>query len=244
MRSVLSLVILVGANVAHAAPTGEEILARMDKNRDFQSTISTAKMTIQSGKEIRTKTMKMEGLPAKRKSIVEFTNKEDRGTRYLMIGQDLWIYFPEEDDVVKISGHMLKDGMMGSDVSYEDALASDTLTQKYQVSVGPDENIKDRPCYVLTLDAKVKDAPYAKRKMWVDQASYQTVKEELYAKSGKLLKVSQVLELKQIGNRQVPVRSEITNMLRKDAKTTFELIDVQYDVPIPEDRFTMQNLRK
>jgi len=69
------------------------------------------------------------------KALVEFTNPQDKGTRYLKIGKELWIYFPSEQDMVKISGHMLKEGMMGSDVSYEDALETDALHKKYSAAV-------------------------------------------------------------------------------------------------------------
>ena len=63
---------------------------------------------------------------------MEFTNPEDRGTRYLKRDKNLWIYFPKEQDTVKISGHLLKEGMMGSDVSYEDALESSDYQAKVQ----------------------------------------------------------------------------------------------------------------
>ena len=65
------------------------------------------------------------------KAFAEFTNPEDRGTRYLKLEKDMWIYFPKEQDTVKISGHLLKEGMMGSDVSYEDALESRDFKAKY-----------------------------------------------------------------------------------------------------------------
>ncbi|MFM7203531.1 MAG: outer membrane lipoprotein-sorting protein [Myxococcota bacterium] len=227
-----------------ALPSAEELLARIDKNRDFTSTTSTATMRIFVGTQERVKKMKIESLTAKRYSLVEFMNPEDKGTRYLMMGDNLWIYFPEEDDVVKISGHMLKEGMMGSDVSYEDALQGDTLSQKYALSVQGVESINGQPCYVLSLDAKVKEVPYEKRKMWVDQKHYIVWKEELYAKSGKLLKVSQVLEAKNVEGRTVPVKVEMRNMLKQNTRTLFESEDIRYNVNLSEDRFSMQSLRR
>ena len=47
-------------------------------------------------------------------SFVEFTNPEDKGVRYLKTDKNLWMYFPVEQETVKISGHLLKEGMMGS----------------------------------------------------------------------------------------------------------------------------------
>jgi len=227
-----------------APPTGAELLASMDKNRDYESMTYTGVMKITLGGQLRTKTMKTESLIKKKKSVVEFINPEDKGTKYLMLGSELWIYFAEEDDVVKISGHMLKEGMMGSDVSYEDALSGDTLSQKYDMSVTGEEALDGKACYVLELNAKVPEAPYAKRKMWVEKSTYVALKEEMYAKSGKLLKVSKVLEVRSVDGRNVPSKVEMSNMLRGNSKTVFEMTEMKINPTLSEDRFTMQFLRR
>ncbi len=225
--------------------TGKEILQKMDNNRKYSFMEYSSTMEIHIGDEVRTKTMKAKALTKSgRKAFVEFVNTEDQGTKYLMLDNNLWIYFPDENDVVKISGHMLKEGMMGSDVSYEDALASDELSDKYDVSVLSDEKINDHLCYVLQLDAKVKDVPYQKRKMWVDKESYVSLKEEMYAKSGKLLKESNVIEMKKVDGRNVPVKVQMVNKLRKNSKTIFTMTDIVFDKAIPEEVFTMRYLQR
>lgn len=230
--------------IALFALTGEEILEKMDINRDYSTALSQAVMTIRIGDEVRTKSMSIKSIFEGSKSIVEFTNAEDLGTKYLMLDEDLWIYFPDEQDVVKISGHMLKEGMMGSDVSYEDALESDRLSRKYKITLAGEEKIRDRLCYIIDLEAKVKDAPYYRRRMWVDKEDFVAWKEEMYAKSGKLLKEANVLEVRKIGGRTVPVRTEMINTLRRNGRTEFFLKDIQLDVPMDENEFTMRYLRR
>lgn len=226
------------------AVTGEEILGHMDDNRDHKTISAHATMEIHIDDKVRTKSMEIKGLTKGTRSIVEFTNPEDDGTKYLMIGDNLWIYFPEEEDVVKISGHMLKEGMMGSDVSYEDALESDKLTEKYDIEIVGEETYNDRPCYVIELDATSRDAPYYRRTMWVDKEMFVAWKEEMYAKSGRLLKVARVLDVKKIGDRHFPVKSEMVNKLRKDSKTIFTMSDIKLDVPMDEKTFSMRYLRR
>lgn len=172
--------------------TPDEILSAMDKNRDYGTVSYTGTMEIHIGGEVRTKTMKVLGVGTE-KALAEFTNAQDKGTKFLKIKKELWIYFPSEQDVVKISGHMLKEGMMGSDVSYEDALEADALHRKYAAALAGEEAFEGHACYILTLDATVKDVPYYKRKMWVDRELFIQWKEEMYAKSGTLLKISHVL---------------------------------------------------
>ena len=59
------------------------------------------------------------------------------------------IIFPEAEDIVKISGHMLNQGMMGSDFSYQDMMESDKLTDLYDFELIGEEDIDGRLCYVL-----------------------------------------------------------------------------------------------
>lgn len=247
MKKIITpaLIILLYTVTQVLALTGEEILAKMDKHRDYKTITYTGIMSIHVKDKVRIKNLKTEALGGdETKALVEFTNPEDEGTKFLMLGKNLWIYFPEEEDVVKISGHMLKEGMMGSDVSYEDALESDALSEKYKITLTGEEKLNDRICFVIVLDAKVKKVPYYKRKMWVDKETFVALKEEMYAKSGKLLKVSNVLETKKIGGRNFPIKTEIVNKLRKNSKTVFEIKDVVFDKPMDESKFSMRYLRR
>jgi outer membrane lipoprotein-sorting protein len=242
MQKIVLFVICSLCNAVYAI-TPDQILSSMDKNRDYATVSYTGIMEIHIGGEVRTKTMKVLGVGTE-KALVEFTNAQDKGTKYLKINKELWIYFPSEQDVVKISGHMLKEGMMGSDVSYEDALEADALHKKYTATLTGEETFDGHTCYVLTLDATVKDVPYYKRKMWVDKELFIQWKEEMYAKSGTLLKVSHVLDVRKIGARHFPVKLEMVNMLRKDTKTIFEMSDVAFEVKLDKSIFSLQNLQR
>jgi outer membrane lipoprotein-sorting protein len=215
----------------------------MDNNTTFKSVAYEGTLTIYSGNAVRTKEMKAIAVGTS-KALVEFLNPEDKGTKYLKIDNNLWIYFPSEQDTVKISGHMLKEGMMGSDVSYEDALQSDDLYQKYDVSVTGDATVDGRPCYVLKLTARVKDVPYDVRKFWVDKERFISLREEMYAKSGRLLKVSRTLQVDRIDGRYFPVQVEMSDKLRENSKTIFTMRNVKFDVPVNDRIFSLRNLSR
>jgi len=238
------LFLLLAASLPARAIDGKEILNRIDRNNGWKTMTSRASMEIMIDNEVRTKTMTITGMSDGNRSLVTFTNPGDEGTRYLMLGKDLWIYFPEENDVVKISGHMLKEGMMGSDVSYEDALEADQLTKKYDVVISGDTLIDSAECYVLTLTAVVKDAPYYRRVMCVDKKRFVPLTEESYAKSGKLLKTVRVLEIRKIGTLYYPVKIVMKNTLRKNSRTVFTSSDIVFDGPVDPQLFTMRNLRR
>ena len=225
------------------AIAGEEILQKMDGNREFKSIQYDAVMSIQIGSQTRVKNMRATAMGgATRQAIVEYTNPVDFGTKYLMLEENLWIYFPEEDDVVKISGHLLKEGMMGSDVSYEDALESDNLAHKYAITVAGDTTYNDRECWLLSLNAKVDRVPYEKREMIVDKETFVCWKEKMFAKSGRLLKESTTLETKEIGGRNFATKTIMVNQLRRNSSTTFSMENITFDGEIDESLFTMRYL--
>ncbi len=240
--ALLAAVLTAAGGVGRAAAlSGEEILQRMDRNMTFASVSYSGTLAIHSGNAVRTKQMKTVAVGTS-KALVEFTNPEDRGTKYLKLDRSLWIYFPSEQDTVKISGHMLKEGMMGSDVSYQDALESDALYRKYAVELSGEESVDGRPCYLLTLTANTRDVQYDKRKMWVDEERFIPLKQEMYARSGKLLKISRVLEVEKIGERWFPVQTEIADQLKASSRTRFVMEGIRFDVPVDDGLFSLRNL--
>jgi len=243
MKRILIVYLITLAAGAAFGQTAAEILRKVDENQAFQSIEYTGRMEIVLGGDTRVKTMRTWAV-GDSKAFVEFTNPEDRGTRMLKLDKNLWMYFPKEQDTVKISGHLLKEGMMGSDVSYEDAMESDALLDKYSASVLREEAVEGRPAWVLELKAKVPTATYDRRLVWIDKERYVSLKGEMYARSGKLLKESRSLEVRNIGGRWYPVRTEMVNRLRKDTRTVFVLEDLKLDTRIPDSRFSMAELTK
>ncbi len=71
----------------------------------------------------------------KKNALVEFTNPQDRGIKFLKREDNLWMFFPDAEEIIKISGHMLNQGMMGSDFSYQDIMESDNLTDLYNFEI-------------------------------------------------------------------------------------------------------------
>jgi len=223
--------------------SGDEIIKQADKNKIYDKIEYNGEMTIKKSNKTRVKTMHVfaEG---EDKSLIEFTNSEDKGTKYLKLSGELWIYFPDAEGITKISGHMLRESMMGSDFSYEDVMENEELLKKYTVSVVGNEKVNDRDCYVLELVAKDKNITYAKRKQWVDKEKFVVMKMQLFALSGKLLKEAVMDNVKKYDNRYFPTKMIMMNKLVKNSSTTFEMMDINFGVNILEGTFSKRNLEK
>ena len=235
--------------IPHRSPgqelTAEDILTRIDDNMVYESAYSEIDMIITIGKRVIKKELisYAEGIE---KSFVEFLSPaRDRGTKMLKVGKVLKIYFPSAERVMRLSGHMLRQSMMGSDFSYEDMMeTAEELKEEYQVKLLGEEIFNDAPCYVLELESRDERRTYFFRKIWVDKEKYIGHKIEFSAKSGKLLKVMTVGDIQSFENRHYPTRVTMEDKLRKNSKTEMVIKTIQFDAPIPEGTFTERNLMR
>jgi outer membrane lipoprotein-sorting protein len=222
--------------------TAEEIIKKRDSNEYIKTAKAESEMTIVSGNRRITKTMVsyIEG----DNGLTIFTNPRDRGTKFLKRDDDLWMFFPEAEDLVKISGHMLNQGMMGSDFSYQDMMESDKLTELYKFELIGEEKIEGRNCYVLEgIAIEGKKVSYYRRKSWVDKERFVGLKEELYAQSGRLLKAMKVNKVEEIEGRWYPMESVMEDKLRKGSRTEFVIKSIEFNPKIPAGTFTLENLK-
>lgn len=224
------------APVASSAITGEEILKAMDSNLLYEKRTTKASMTINRPNR-NPKVMEMliysEGYE---KAAIEFiAPAREKGTRFLKIENNLWIYMPSTEKVMKISGHMLRQSMMGSDFSYEDSVKNESFTELYKAKVVGEDSINGRPCHVVKIESINQDVSYPYQKLWVDKEWMIPLKEELMALSGKVLKEVELGEIERIEGRIIPTRIVMRDLLRSDTSTEIHLEDIRFSLDLPED---------
>lgn len=240
-RLIYAIFIMAAAN-AHAE-SAQSIIEKVEANQTYQSISYEGTMEIISGSRTMIKTMKAWSVGSD-KAFVEFTNPEDRGVRMLKLGKNLWMYFPSEKDTIKITGALLQQGMMGSNISYEDMMEPDILKSRYEASISGEELINDRPCVILTLKALSASVAYSKRVLWVDKEYFFSMKTELYSRGGQLLKTITTLKTDKIGQRYFPTKIEVLDALKKNSKTVFSMRSISIDARIDESIFSLQALSK
>lgn len=241
---VMLAIMIPAALFAQSKPSTDDILKAIDNNLVAVSISYDAKMIIHRKKRTDVKEMRSWGEGREKAYTVFTAPARDKGTKYLKLGDDLWMYIPSIESVKKISGHLLRRSMMGSDFSYEDSLERGKLREDYDAEMLADEQVDGNICYVLELTAKRKDVTYYRRKIWVDKEKFIPVKSERYAKSGKLLKVMFVHKTEFIANKYYPVHISLEDKLRKDSKTEMILENIKLNIKIDPSIFTRRNLEK
>jgi outer membrane lipoprotein-sorting protein len=228
-------------------PSAAELLRQVDDNEIYTTIEYEGDMIIDYQNRRFVKTMKAWGRENS-DSFVEFTNPEDRGTKYLKKGGRLYVYSPDTEEVMLISGHMLKESMMGSDMSYEDTIENEKLSARYDPVIGGSGawtlGGADRDCWILDLSAKKRTESYPKQKLWIDKETGDCLHYELFALSGAKLKEYNLLKVEVFGSRRYPVEMEIKDLLRKNSKTTMVMRNVVMDRPIADSVFSQRNLER
>jgi outer membrane lipoprotein-sorting protein len=133
---------------------------------------------------------------------------------------------------------------MGSDLSYEDMMDDADLSSYYEATVEGAEEIEDRDCWIVLLEAMKPDVAYQSRRMWVDKKRMVPLRQELFGKSGRLLKTMTLSDLEEIDGRWYPMKSRFKDELKSGEGTEFLIDEIAFDQDIPDHVFTKASLRK
>jgi outer membrane lipoprotein-sorting protein len=241
------LFVSVAALMYGQDPSASELLRRVDDNEIYATIEYEGEMIIEYRNRRFVKTMKA-WARENSDSFIEFSNPEDRGTRYLKKDGRLYVYSPDTEEVMLISGHMLKESMMGSDMSYEDTIENEKLVSRYDpvISGSGAWNLGgvNRDCWVLDLAAKRRTESYPRQKLWIDKETGDCLHYELFALSGAKLKEYNLLRVEVIAGHRFPVEIEIRDLLRKNSRTTMIMRNVVLDRPIADSVFSQRNLER
>ena len=223
----------------------QDIIKAMDNNLNAKSRVMTSKMIVHGRRSSRTIESRnwVVGIDL---AFTEYLSPpREAGTKMLKDGDKLWTYSPQTDRVIQISGHMLRQSVMGSDMSYKDMMEDRPLMDLYEATLESSVEIDGRDHWIVLLTAKVKGLSYPMRRAWIDKEYLLPMKEELYAKSGKLLKTSTMDGIKKVQGRWFPSRFIFKDELKRNSKGTEWIIDdIQFDMEIPDSRFSKALLRK
>ena len=241
---ILSIILVFLISGVVSAQDGNKILAEIDKNMSASTRYIESTMIVHGKRNDRTMTSKSyaEGFL---KSFTEYLSPaREKGTKMLKLKNEMWMYSPSTDRTIMISGHMLRQSVMGSDLSYEDMMDDRKLNEIYNAEITGEETFSDRKCYTLSLISKVDDAAYHSQKIWVDVERMIPLQQELYAKSGQLLKRVTFFDIKQVQGRWYPMKMIYKDVLKDGEGTEWLINKIQFDITIPEHIFNKASLKQ
>ena len=244
MKKGIIIILLGLMTMGFSLPDGTALLLKVDQNMSSINRVFESTMTINGKRNSRTISSKTMSEGTK-KSFTEYLSPaSEKGTKMLKLQGQLWIYSPSTDRIIQISGNMLRQSVMGSDLSYEDMMDDRRLTDIYTAKVIGEEKTGDRNTFIIDLTAKVEDVAYFRQKVWVDEERFIPLKEELYAKSGQLLKRVVLKDVQKIQGRWFPTSILYKDMLKDGNGTEFKMNNLKFNQNIPDYIFTKAALKQ
>ena len=214
----------------------------------------TVTLTDKNGKtrtrEIASYTMK-EGTTDKTVMVFK-TPKDVAGVSYLSFDypdkadgtatdSDSWLYLPAMKKVRRISGSSKDDDFQGTDFSYDD-LGNRSLGKDDFALLG-EENVNGTACWILEAKAKDPKAKVSRRVLWISKENNMTLKGEYYDKQNRLFKTLTCDVVEQVNGYWTATKMTMTNV-QTNHHTVYELKDLQYDIPVDKNYFTVSALER
>lgn len=239
--TALSAILIFLLTAMANALSPEEIIGRLEDNLLYPSSRSEGRIIINDRFGER-KSSYISYTTGKDKSMVEFTGKEEAGQKILRLDTELYLYYPDAEELIRLQGAALKQSVIGSDMSYEDMAGDKSILDSYIVSLQGEETVNGKACYKVRLKAKSRDVPYQNQIFWIDKTTFLYVKILQLAKSGKELKEITVTKTMEEGGHIIPVDMVIKDMLKKTSSTEFIIENFEVNPDIPEGTFDLQGL--
>lgn len=181
------------------------------------------------------------------KALLRFVSPpEVKGVALLIVNHtdrasDQWMWLPELQRDRRVALQDRSTRFFGTDFSYEDLEERD-VNQSDFTMLG-EEAMNGQPCWkIQSVPKKGKTSQYNKIVMWVRKDIYFPVQYDLYAKD-QLVRKLNYRRVEKVSGVWSALEMEMLDLKRK-GRTVLRSDKLQYNVPLKDDLFTLQSLRR
>jgi outer membrane lipoprotein-sorting protein len=179
------------------------------------------------------------------KAVLRFTAPaEVKGVALLVVNHpdrasDQWMWTPALGRERRIALQDRSSRFFGTDFSFEDLEERDV--DQYEYKMLGEESIGGAPAWKLESKPK-KSSQYSRSELWIRKDNYVLVRVDNY-KGNKLLRQITYTDVAQIQGIWTPRKHEVVDTGRK-SRTILTFDKLQYNVPMKDEDFTLQALRR
>ena len=250
--TLLCLLSAAGLLAQTEALDGREIMLRADNRPDGDDRRSVMHMILinKHGKtRERTILSYAKDYGKDTKTIMYFEEPADvKGTGFLSWeyddpakDDDRWLYLPALKKVRRIAGSSKNDYFMGSDFTYDDIGGRSVDEDSHELL--REETIDGIDCWVVQSIPKDADDMYSKVIRWMRKDSFMPSKVEYYDKSGDLLKVLTLPDMRLHQNFWTAFKWEMNNSQEKH-KTVLQIKEMDYNQSVKDNVFRVSTLER
>ncbi len=241
MRKLLVLIVAAMVGIAAFGQDVDAIVDAYSENLVFETSRGEAEMLVKNQYGERTIRMIIHTM-GKADVLVEYTSRAEQGQKILRSENDIYLYYPDASEIVRLQGAALRQSLQGSDVSYEDLTGGKKLQDTYDIDYISMEGVEGFDTHRLMFVAKSRDVPYPRQELWIDAETYVLRKSKLYSLSGRLIKEVKTLETRLIAGKTVATKVSIVDVLKKDTETVLTYTSLEVDIELDRNLFSLEEL--
>lgn len=244
-KTLMMTLILMGlcCSVPAWAVDANEVVNRAHEYFRGQASFSVVEMRIHRPDWERGMTLKAytQGLSDSIFFVIDPPKDEGNGT--LKKGDEMWMYNPKVNRVIKVPPSMMSQSWMGSDFSNNDLAKSDAILKHYQHSLEKTEERDGHKVYIIKSMPK-EGAPvvWGMQRLEIRDDDV-WMSQEFYDEDLELVKALTTQKIKQMGGRLFPA---VWRMQKADAKNAYTQVtyqELRFMEDLPDRIFTVSNLR-
>ncbi len=248
-----------GAHGQGGAPSGRQIMERVDARDDGDNQVQDMRMVLidKNGNErVREIRSFRRDVGDDTQSILFFLSPADvRETGFLTYDydgidkdDDQWLYLPALKKTKRIASSDKSGSFMGSDFSYADM--TDRELDFYDYKLLQEGEVAGHPVWIVEAvpnnEKEIEETGYTRSIFFVRKDNDVVVRAKSWVKKGQRHKYLEVKTLEQIDGIWVPTEMTMTTK-KGDAtlhKTLLRSSNVRFNQEIPEDEFSVRRLEK
>lgn len=168
----------------------------------------------------------------------------EKGMATLRLRNKMWNYLPKADKVMLVPPSMMMGSWMGSDFTNDDLVKESTLLDDYKAEMYYPEDANENYYYIRLIPREKTISVWDKIELIVDKKTLLPAKETYFDSRQRAMRILTFSDVKKMGGRTIPTLMEMKPANKEKNKTVIKYLDAKFDIKLPENIFTLQNLKK
>lgn len=224
-------------------PDPDSLLRGYDDLYNSTGTTARVEISIVTPKKTRTLELRFWAKGEDRALMVVDAPPRDAGTATLKVEKNLWNYLPKISRTIRVPASMMMGSWMGSDLTNDDIVRDSSFEEDYESEVVG--RTEDPPGWKVRMTARPDAIGLwnSVEMVFSDDAGL-PVMAQFFDRKDRLSRTMRFGEVKVLGGRRVPTLITIVPEREEGRLTEFRYLDVDFDVELPDDTFSLSRLER
>ena len=170
---------------------------------------------------------------------------KEKGIVFLKRKKEVWNWMPALERNIKLPPSMMSQSWMGTDFTNDDLVKESSIVNEYSHRMLADTVIDGKICYRIECIPKPETAVvWSRLLLCIDKKDFLDLYAEFYDDEGSLVNYMKAGDVKMMDGRLIPTRILMFPADKKNQRTEIIYESIRFDLEIPDNFFTLENMKK